>query len=197
MKSLYTAQIKRQQRARRLRKALKAALVLLVAWLTGFAWFVGFMPSAPALESVDHGDGIVVLTGGAGRIAAGLEALAAGRGKRLLISGVNGELARSTILNAIGGDRQLTECCIDLGREASDTRGNALEALNWAREHDYASLVVITANYHMRRSLIEIEVLDRDVTIYPYAIETDGGWGRLALEYSKYLISLARKSLGF
>ncbi len=197
MKSLYTGQIKKQQRQRRLRVLLRFALVLFVVWLVGLFWFVGFMPSGPSLEHLDEGDGIVVLTGGTGRIAAGLEALAAGRGKRLLISGVNNDLARSTIMTAIGGDRQLAECCVDLGREATDTKGNALESLEWAREHGYEKLVVITADYHIRRSLIEIELLGRNVVIYPYAIKTDAGPGQLALEYSKYLISLARQSLRF
>src|ERR1700730_15583741 len=56
-----------------------AALVLFVA---GFLWFIASVPTEEV--SIDRpADGIVVLTGGASRIADAIELLAAGRGKRL------------------------------------------------------------------------------------------------------------------
>src|SRR5947209_11432129 len=52
----------------------------------GFLWFIWRVPTEEVrLES--SADGIVVLTGGASRIADGMELLASGRGSRLLISG--------------------------------------------------------------------------------------------------------------
>ena len=94
----------RAGKAGRLKRALGAALAILIAvpvlFAAGFLWFVWRMPSEEvALDR--SADGIVVLTGGASRILDGIELLAAGRGKRLLISGVHrgtttGEIARNT-----------------------------------------------------------------------------------------------------
>src|SRR5216683_1250575 len=82
----------RAGKAGRLKRALGAALAILIAvpvlFAAGFLWFVWRMPSEEvALDR--SADGIVVLTGGASRILDGIELLAAGRGKRLLISGVH------------------------------------------------------------------------------------------------------------
>ena len=77
---------------RGLKRALIAAVALLIAapvlFGAGFLWFVLRMPTDEvALDR--SADGIVVLTGGASRILDAVELLAAGRGKRLLISGVH------------------------------------------------------------------------------------------------------------
>src|SRR5262249_82708 len=54
----------------------------------GFIWFVAHVPR-DALALDRNADGIVALTGGASRVADALELLAAKRGQRLLISGLN------------------------------------------------------------------------------------------------------------
>src|ERR1700730_1967667 len=56
-----------------------------------FGGFILFASTIPREEEEFHrsADGIVALTGGASRIADAVELLIAGRGQRLLISGVN------------------------------------------------------------------------------------------------------------
>ena len=54
----------------------------------GFLWFIWRLP-AEAVALDRDADGIVVLTGGASRITDAIELLAAGHGRRLLISGAN------------------------------------------------------------------------------------------------------------
>src|SRR5687767_6436079 len=54
----------------------------------GFLWFVRTLPADEVVLTSDA-DGIVVFTGGASRTTDAIELLAAGRGKRLLISGAN------------------------------------------------------------------------------------------------------------
>src|SRR5262249_10632239 len=61
----------------------------------GFAWFIGRVPDQEIRLS-SNADGIVALAGGASRISDAIELLAWGRGRRLLISGVN----RTTSTNA-------------------------------------------------------------------------------------------------
>jgi hypothetical protein len=66
----------------------KLVLLVLVALGLGFFAFLWLLPEEEVVLD-RNADGIVVLTGGNSRVAEALELLAAGRGKRLLISGVN------------------------------------------------------------------------------------------------------------
>ena len=68
--------------------AVKLAVLACAALVLGFAAFVWFLPEQQ-LPLDRNADGIVVLTGGTSRITDALELLASGRGKRLLITGVN------------------------------------------------------------------------------------------------------------
>jgi uncharacterized SAM-binding protein YcdF (DUF218 family) len=88
-----------------------------------------------------------------------------------------------------------------MGFQATNTRGNALEAGDWAREHDYHSLVIVTANYHMPRSLIEFADVMPNVKLLPYPVQQadvdpQAWWSNghafrmLQSEYIKYLGSL-------
>ena len=183
----------RSRGALRLGKALG---VVGIIWLAGFVWFVATLPGQEPLEDGAAIDGIVVLTGGPGRVQAGLDALAKGSGGRLLISGVNPDLANETIMNAIGGDRTAEACCIDLGRQAHDTRGNAVEAAEWAQQHNFHSLLVVTADYHLPRALIEFSRKVKDVRLVAYAVEDHASILSVASEFNKYLFSIAGGLMG-
>lgn len=161
----------------------------------GFAHFLFLVAKLPSLPQDLPVDGIVVLTGDRGRIASGLEALERKEGKRLLISGVNAALDEQTILSAIGSRPEFAECCIDLGRQAIDTQSNAVEALRWASSKSYTSLMFITNDYHMPRSMLEIERHNKGLRVAFRALPADVNFGVLVLEYIKYLVSLLRSVL--
>ncbi|MGG2383113.1 hypothetical protein, partial [Salmonella enterica] len=74
---------------------------------------------------------IVVPTGGPGRIARGIDVLAAKKAPRMLISGADRNASAASIARAGSFDRRLFTCCVDVGREASNTRANAEETLEW------------------------------------------------------------------
>ena len=118
---------------------VKLAVLGVIALVLGFAGFVWLLPSQEvALDR--NADGIVVLTGGTSRITDALELLASGRGKRLLITGVNpgtttGDIARQTVDYG-----RLLNCCVDLDYSALNTLGNAVQARRWANEHGFKSL---------------------------------------------------------
>ncbi len=177
-----------------LKRLPRAFLALIFIWLGGLVWFAGTLPQ-PDKEADATADGIVVLTGGQGRISAGLAVLAARRGGRLLISGVNQELANDTIRQAIDADNPLFDCCIDFGREALNTRGNATESAAWAETNGFQSLLVITTDYHMPRSLIEFQQAMPGIRLYAEPVPEDAGLWPLIREYNKYLISLLRVRL--
>lgn len=171
----------------------------------GFVRFVSSIASDEvSLES--KADGIVALTGAAGRIPDAIELLATERGKRLLITGVHRatssrEIARITPLYS-----KYFSCCIDLDRSALNTFGNALETRRWAREHNFNSLIVVTSNWHMPRATAELAHQLPDVTLIAYPVisekvKTEPWWSNtdtarlLLAEYFKYLFALMRMRL--
>jgi uncharacterized SAM-binding protein YcdF (DUF218 family) len=176
----------------------KIPVMLACVYVAGFVLFVCTLPRA-AFEPV-RADGIVALTGGDERINAAEALLEKGDAKRLLITGVYSTITKSDLKKLVHGGRRF-DCCTDLGFKAMSTHGNATEAAQWAHAHGYKSLVIVTANYHMPRSLREFSTEMPDIRLLPYPVEQDDvdidQWWRdphtfraLHLEYVKYLGSL-------
>jgi uncharacterized SAM-binding protein YcdF (DUF218 family) len=142
-----------------------------------FATYVGQL-STP--RDVQAADAIIVLTGGYARLDAGLELLRSGKGKRLLISGVHPAASERDLQVATGADRSLFKCCVDIDHAALDTVGNAEESAKWVRSHEYGSVILVTNNYHMPRSLLEMHRLLEKAELRPYAVVNsrldNGGW---------------------
>jgi uncharacterized SAM-binding protein YcdF (DUF218 family) len=115
-------------------------------------------------------DGIVVLTGGESRIAAAARLLEVGTARRLLVSGVNRRTSRDDLRRLLKMHSALFDCCVDIGYEALDTAGNADEARLWAAQWHFSRLIVVTASYHMPRSLAEIEIALPEATLVPHAV---------------------------
>lgn len=178
--------------------ALRLAALAAIAYAIGFVVFAATLPRTAA--RVDGADGIVALTGGGARLDAAVALFERGVGKRLLITGVHSTTTKEDLKRiAHGGPR--FDCCTDLGFQAENTRGNATEAARWARAHHYHRLVIVTASYHMPRSLTEFAAEMPDVKLEPYPVEPEGidfaAWwrdpraaGLLQAEYAKYLATL-------
>jgi uncharacterized SAM-binding protein YcdF (DUF218 family) len=166
------------------------------AVLIGFAAFVNALPE-PAAKPAEPADGIVALTGEGGRLMPAMDLLENGFGKRLLITGVNPQTSKGQLRKVLRGGA-LFDCCVDLGFAALDTRGNAEEAAQWARSHGYESLIIVTADYHMPRSLVEFGSEMPEVKLIPYPVRdlpknfTLSSARRLSGEYLKYLASSIR-----
>ena len=191
--------------ARGVRVVLKSTFLLLLAFGLGFVIYVGSIDREGA-RSVVQADGIVVLTGGKSRINEGLKLLAAGKAKRLLISGVHAQTSVNQLARVFPGAKPLFNCCIDLGRAAQDTIGNANEARSWARQKGFRSLIVVTSAYHMPRAIAEFTnampttKLDA-YTIVSSNVHMDQWWSDgdtltlLFSEYLKYIPAITK--LGF
>ncbi len=179
---------------------LSAAAVL---WLYGFLFFVADINAlslAEAPPDVEKTDAIVVLTGGSERVGKGVELLEAGAAKKLLISGVHKGLTLDGVLGAQQIPPDLSACCIILGFHAGSTIGNAQETRIWMEKEGYNSLRLVTANYHMPRSLLLFHNAMPDVTIVPHPVSPDSvklaEWWQhpgtvelLATEYTKLLLA--------
>ncbi|MBB4005695.1 YdcF family protein [Aurantimonas endophytica] len=121
-------------------------------------------------------DGIVVLTGGAWRIDHAINLLKEGRGRRLLISGVNPDTSVDALAKLTDTDRTWFDCCVDIDYAALNTVGNAEIAGRWAREQGFRDLILVTSDYHMPRSLIEFDRVGNIRSVTPYAVRRDDLW---------------------
>jgi uncharacterized SAM-binding protein YcdF (DUF218 family) len=181
---------------------VKLAVLGGIALVLGFFGFIWLLPNQEvALDQ--SADGIVVLTGGTSRVADALELLATGRGKRLLITGVNTGTTTTDIARQTVDYNKWLACCVDLDYAALNTLGNAVQARRWAEQHNFKSLIVVTSAYHMPRALAELAHQLPDATLIPYPVVSDrlrvepwwsnGATTRLVLsEYLKYLFAKVR-----
>ena len=149
-------------------KGLAAVLLALAVWGAGLVAFAGRVARDTPTDQPDAADGIVALTGRSDmRLRAAADLMEAGLGKRLLVSGVNRQARRSDILAVMGASKPQFDCCVDLGFTAADTIGNAHEAADWARAMRYRSLILVTADYHMPRALLELRHRRRSLPSSP------------------------------
>jgi len=176
--------------------------IVSAVWLMGLVWFAVTLPRT-ATNTNYATDAVVVLTGGAGRLAVGVNLLASGLAQKLFISGVHRGVDVAKILYVVKKQGPELECCMALGHSADDTKGNAAETARWIKKEGFRSLRLVTANYHMRRSLLEFKRHMKDIKIIPHPVFPQGfkaedwwfRWSsfRLAVsEYVKYLIALVR-----
>jgi uncharacterized SAM-binding protein YcdF (DUF218 family) len=189
-------------------KGLAAILVLAVIWTAGLLAFAGRIVRSTPADAPQPADGVVALTGAGSneRIKAAMNLLEDGLGERVLVSGVNRDASREDVRAATRAVRRLYDCCVDLGFEAATTVGNARETQAWARAMRYKSVIVVTADYHMPRAMLELRSGLPGIELQSYPVRTsalraDAWWktGRgarlMVVEYTKYLAILGREAL--
>jgi uncharacterized SAM-binding protein YcdF (DUF218 family) len=167
-------------------------LLIVVGW---FVWFVVAMP-APVSANI-RTDGIVVLTGGPGRVARGIELMQAGAAKRMLISGVDPKVRPVELAATYDVPEKLFDCCVDLGREAVDTRSNAEETAAWIRRNKFRTVRLVTAADHMSRAQLELEArVDSDVEVVADPVAIERPLPLMLREFSKYALRRAALVVG-
>ncbi len=182
------------------------AVIAAIAFIAGF-WSFAHSVRTPEPQAAPQADAIVALTGGSlERLETGVRLLKQHRGQRLLISGVNRDVADHELFTALHIDNATAECCVDLGRGAEDTLGNASETAAWARARHYHRLILVTDDYHMPRAMTELKLAAPGVEVSPYPVRTRwtdptlwrsdlGAATRLGSEYVKYLMIRGREAL--
>ncbi len=197
--------MRRRRRRITLHLLVPAGVVLFVLWIIGLLWFATVLPREVG-QAKRQTDAIVVLTGGSARLSQGLDLLAEQRARKLFISGVYRGVDMAELFRVRQQSPDEFACCVILGHDADDTRGNAMETAAWIREQGFGSLRLVTANYHMPRSLLEFRHAMPDIEIVPHPVfpenfKQDEWWlwpgsaSLVASEYSKYLIAFLRTTV--
>ena len=182
--------------------AIKLVVLAAILLIGGFGYFIWRLPDQE-IKLDRNADGIVVLTGGDSRVSDALALLAAGRAKRLLISGVYTGTTTSDIARQMVDYNRLLACCVDLDYSAFNTLGNAIGARQWTVKNGFHSLIVVTSAYHMPRALAELSHQLPDAALIPYPVVSDrlriepwwsnGTTTKVVLsEYFKYLAAKLR-----
>lgn len=170
-------------------------ILLLMTWLGGLFWYVGQL-SEKDMDMITKTDAIVVLTGGKNRLDVAGALLEEKFSEKLYVSGVDEKVTREQLITLIGVDQQLAECCIESGKEAIDTVGNAIETLTWVSENNIKSVRVVTSLEHMPRAMVEFRRYMPEIKFIEHPVGTwrpdNINYFNLSQEYSKYMISLLR-----
>lgn len=175
------------------------AVLLVGAWGYGLVRFAEAIPETVA-DADTSTDAIVVLTGGSERLSTGLQLLADNKAGKIFVSGVHESVDIAELLKTAGMPLEALEPRVETGHGAQDTAGNAVETAAWMRGHGYRSLRLVTASYHMPRSLLEFRFALPEATVIPHPVFPDHvkrerWWlwpGTTALiigEYHKFLLA--------
>ncbi len=181
------------------------AVLSVIAWIIGLPIFAESLPAGPD-QPTQKTDAIVVLTGGTLRLETGIALLEAGLSKRLFVSGVHRGVEARELAGFAAKDPAVFECCVELGRDAEDTHGNAAETAAWLEGQDIRSLRLVTAAYHMPRALTELKATLPGIDVlvhpvFPERVKLDrwyvfpGTTALLSAEYSKFLLASVRIAL--
>lgn len=171
-----------------------------ILWLTGLVLFTNIIPSTPP-PTLRVTDGIVIFTGGKTRLNVALELFQQKQAQYLLVSGVNPDSTFTQTVEQMPDHSRIT-----LGYNAQDTLGNAEETATWAKARHIQTLRLITSNYHMPRSLLELRHLLPTVAIVPHPVVGKSFLQRkwwlnpqtlklVVQEYNKFIFALLRRPL--
>jgi uncharacterized SAM-binding protein YcdF (DUF218 family) len=177
--------------------------VLAALWSGGLIAFSRSIPET-VVDRTTPTDAIIVLTGGSKRLATGLNLVTNGLAVRALVSGVHRDVEIEQLLQNGPNVGQDLRCCVDAGHGALDTAGNASESAAWMRRHGFRSLRLVTASYHMPRSLLEFRHAMPEAIVIPHPVFSDdvkidawwqwpGTASLIVREYNKFLLSWARQ----
>ena len=186
--------------------ALTGVILIVSGFFVGFYQFTQFIPPQQPVN-IAKADAIVVLTGGKSRLTGAVKLLSAGKGGRLLISGVHQTTSSKALARLVPAQSSLFKCCVDLDKAARNTVGNAAETARWVAKNKFKSLIVVTSNYHMPRSLAELQNVLPQINLiaYPVVVDsipvsqwwTDRNTAHLVMsEYVKYLAARIRLGSG-
>lgn len=139
--------------------------------LTGIGWVYGLYKFQTLITQYSKNDvtvdGIVVFTGGKGRIEKSLKLLQQNKAERLLVSGVFKDHEHLPSLTSLPPAVQQK---VQLGHFAADTLTNVKETKDWVIQYHLKSILLVTSHYHMPRSYLILKNALPNIKIYLYPV---------------------------
>ena len=181
--------------------SLAGTLAAVSLWAAGLWWFAESIPTDVA-DRATRTDAIVVLTGGSGRLDAALALLQEDRATKLFVSGVYQGVDVRRLLEAAHRNPRDLGLRISVGN-AANTEENAVETAEWIAREGIKSIRLVTAAYHMPRSLVEFRRAMPGVLVIPHPVFSDhvkqqrwwawpGTASLIVSEYHKYVFARLR-----
>ncbi|MFZ4540651.1 MAG: YdcF family protein [Rickettsiales bacterium] len=193
-----------------MRFLLTLIMLAAILWSGALAWFVNTMPEQN-IAAAAKTEALVVLTGGADRVEHGFEMLAKGAAPVLFISGVGAHATEEEMLSTHASAETRESIYqhngeIVLDHVARSTVSNADQAAEFIKKRNIKSIRLITASYHMKRSMQEFHTAIPGIEIvadpvFPSGFRRDEWWAhentrRLVFsEFYKYFLVLLRDSV--
>ena len=154
---------------------IRSALFWVAILGTVFFIYWSTLPVPVEAHSV-KGDAIVVVTGGNGRVGAGVALLQLNRAPKLFISGVGKGVRVSDVLRQSGIPVEVSVVYapkISLGYSATNTVENGTEIAEWTKEQGVKDIILVSSSYHLTRARLEVAMANPDLHITPFAVDTD------------------------
>jgi uncharacterized protein (DUF952 family)/uncharacterized SAM-binding protein YcdF (DUF218 family) len=180
----------------------------------GFGVFIFAIPRHVE-DNHTNTQAIVVLTGGRERLKTGYQLLKDNRAHMIFISGVHPEENLKSLFKLLETsgviareERKPLTPVTHLGFDAENTKENAEETAAWVKKNKVTSLRLVTAAYHMPRSLLELHRLLPQTTIIPHPVfpngftplrwwRYEGAFSLIFSEYNKFLWAFMRMHVPF
>ena len=146
-------------------------IILSINLIVGFVSFIYLIKKnfSEDIIIISNTKYIIVATGGSNRILKGLQLTQIENDRKMLITGVGKGIKKDDIAKAILANeeqKQVLNCCVDLGLSALNTQGNAYESYRWLKHHNAQSSFLVTANYHMPRLVLEFERIAPEIKVH-------------------------------
>ncbi|MGB0681654.1 MAG: YdcF family protein [Magnetovibrionaceae bacterium] len=179
-------------------------MAIALVWAGGLFVFAESLPLGPK-DVASRTDAIVVLTGGSGRLEAGIDLLIRDKADQLFVSGVFPGVDVARLLRLARQTRGDLSNRIAIG-DAEDTVANARETVEWLRKSGFKSIRLVTSAYHMPRARIEFARVGPEIDLIEHPVLAENvrqedwwAWpGTTALimgEYNKFLVAWAKMTL--
>lgn len=180
---------KRKTKWRKLKLITKLATGLALLISLGFGAYIIKLPMAFSHTGAVTNSGLVVLTGGSGRIGGALKQIELGYTGPILITGVHPSVTK----NDLFAGKQLQPAQLNritLDYVAQTTRQNVLVAQEWARQQGISDAGLITSHYHMPRSVWLFQLFAPYLKVEPMpVVPVQVSLGLLVREYLKLLVA--------
>ncbi|MDC0074525.1 YdcF family protein [Alphaproteobacteria bacterium] len=164
-----------------------------------FGFFIFLYSTIFSYKTDDrYTDAVVVFTGSPGRLNEGVKILEKKLAKKMLVTGVNSNTIHKTE-EWLSNLTSQYDCCIELGVQAQNTEGNARETLDWIKANKFTSIRLVTANYHMPRSVIELKrFAEKKLTIIKHPTNDHSSKKNKIITYEiSYIILFFREYLKY